>query len=206
MPPSPAQVSRALGDYAYKQVTHFSQEKQQVSCEPETTVLKREDRDDYLILACDGIWDVMTNEDCVEFVRSKVRAGETDLGVVSCTVRAAGVGVERGVCGVLCSRAGFLGERVPQVCEMVCDHCLGLNSRDNMTCLIVQLPGAVEPSAYVHTCLRSCGSQDCKVPRLELRVADEVVNVALPHCRDTVAKYQKEKLARAAKEEGESKA
>ena len=77
------QVSRALGDYAYKQVAHFSQEKQQVSCEPETTVLKREDRDDYLILACDGIWDVMTNEDCVEFVRSKVRAGETDLGVVS---------------------------------------------------------------------------------------------------------------------------
>ena len=78
------QVSRALGDYLYKQVAHFPQEKQQVSCEPETTVFKRDEKDDYLILACDGIWDVMTNEDVVEFVRSRVRAGETDLGVVRC--------------------------------------------------------------------------------------------------------------------------
>lgn len=106
-------VSRALGDYLYKQVASFPQQRQQVSCEPEVTVLKREGKDDYLILACDGIWDVMSNEDCVQFVRQKVKQGETDLGAV---------------------------------CEMICDHCLGLNSRDNMTCMIVQLPGAVLPS------------------------------------------------------------
>ena len=103
-------VSRALGDYLYKQVATFPQERQQVSCEPEVTVLKREAKDDYLILACDGIWDVMTNEDCVQFVRKKVQRGETDLGAI---------------------------------CEAIADHCLGLNSRDNMTCCIVQLPGAV---------------------------------------------------------------
>jgi len=131
-------VSRALGDYLYKQVATFPQERQQVSCEPEVTVLKREAKDDYLILACDGIWDVMTNEDCVQFVRKKVQRGETDLGAI---------------------------------CEAIADHCLGLNSRDNMTCCIVQLPGAVLPSPAV------------------------------------VAKYEKDKLARAAKaKEGESKA
>lgn len=106
-------VSRALGDYLYKQVSTLDQTKQQVSCEPEVTVLKREDKDDYLILACDGIWDVMSNEDCLNFIRAKVKQGETDLGAI---------------------------------CEMICDKCLGLNSRDNMTCCIVQLPGAVLPS------------------------------------------------------------
>ena len=33
------------------------------------TVLERHDDDDLLILCCDGVWDVMTNEDCVEHVR-----------------------------------------------------------------------------------------------------------------------------------------
>ena len=139
--PCVLQVSRALGDYLYKQVATLDATKQQVSCEPEITVLKREEKDDYLILACDGIWDVMTNEDCIAFVRAYVRKGETDLGVVralSCDTLY-----------VLCVGNWLMGVLLRQICEKICDHCLGLNSRDNMTCCIVQLPGAVLPSPYV---------------------------------------------------------
>lgn len=33
---------------------------------------RRQDDDEFLVLACDGIWDVMTNEDLCAFVRSRL--------------------------------------------------------------------------------------------------------------------------------------
>ena len=66
-------VSRALGDYDYKNVEGKGQCEQLVSPEPEISVEQRnEKKDEFLILACDGVWDVMTNEDLVEFVRSRL--------------------------------------------------------------------------------------------------------------------------------------
>lgn len=55
-------VSRALGDYEYKQVEGKGPCEQLVSPEPEITVQNRADNDEFLVLACDGVWDVMTNE------------------------------------------------------------------------------------------------------------------------------------------------
>jgi protein phosphatase 1B len=31
-----------------------------------------EERDEFLVLACDGVWDVMSNEDLCDFVRSRL--------------------------------------------------------------------------------------------------------------------------------------
>ncbi|KAA0203013.1 hypothetical protein HAZT_HAZT006219 [Hyalella azteca] len=62
-------VSRALGDFEYKNVEGKSQCEQLVSPEPELYVERRRDDDEFLVLACDGIWDVMTNEDVCNYVR-----------------------------------------------------------------------------------------------------------------------------------------
>ena len=64
-------VSRALGDYEYKNVEGKSQCEQLVSPEPELYVEKRTDKDEFLVLACDGIWDVMSNDDVCAFIRSR---------------------------------------------------------------------------------------------------------------------------------------
>jgi len=38
-----------------------------VTAFPDITVRKRVDgKDDFILLACDGIWDCLTNEECVE--------------------------------------------------------------------------------------------------------------------------------------------
>ncbi|KAJ8896008.1 hypothetical protein PR048_001349 [Dryococelus australis] len=66
-------VSRALGDYEYKNVEGRGPCEQLVSPEPEVSVMDwDEDRDEFLVLACDGVWDVMTNEDLCSFVRSRL--------------------------------------------------------------------------------------------------------------------------------------
>lgn len=67
-------VSRALGDYEYKNVTGRGQCEQLVSPEPEIVVRERDDdHDEFLILACDGIWDVMTNEDLCQYIHSRLK-------------------------------------------------------------------------------------------------------------------------------------
>ncbi|CAN0484209.1 unnamed protein product, partial [Hapterophycus canaliculatus] len=54
-------VSRALGDFQYKD-DHLPVEECKVSPAPETRSVPRSPKDEFLIVACDGIWDVMSNE------------------------------------------------------------------------------------------------------------------------------------------------
>ncbi|XP_049828194.1 protein phosphatase 1B-like isoform X1 [Schistocerca gregaria] len=66
-------VSRALGDYEYKNVEGRGPCEQLVSPEPEVSaVVRNEEKDEFLVLACDGVWDVMSNEDLCAFVRSRL--------------------------------------------------------------------------------------------------------------------------------------
>jgi len=45
---------------------------QLVSPEPEITVQAREPNDEFLVLACDGIWDVMNNDELCDYVRHQL--------------------------------------------------------------------------------------------------------------------------------------
>ncbi|NXU85610.1 PPM1A phosphatase, partial [Xiphorhynchus elegans] len=66
-------VSRALGDFDYKCVHGKGPTEQLVSPEPEVYEIERSEEDDqFIILACDGIWDVMGNEELCDFVRSRL--------------------------------------------------------------------------------------------------------------------------------------
>jgi protein phosphatase 1B len=66
-------VSRALGDYDYKNDNGLGQCEQLVSPEPEIFCQDRNEEDDFLVLACDGVWDVMTNDDVCQFVHNRLR-------------------------------------------------------------------------------------------------------------------------------------
>lgn len=61
-------VSRALGDFDYKRCTDLKPNEQLVSPEPDITVNEREDTDEFLFLACDGIFDVMSNDDVIKYI------------------------------------------------------------------------------------------------------------------------------------------
>lgn len=62
-------VSRALGDFDYKRSNELKPTEQLVSPEPEITVQDRDQStDEFLLLACDGIFDVMSNDEVVAYV------------------------------------------------------------------------------------------------------------------------------------------
>lgn len=67
-------VSRALGDFEYKNVEGRGPTEQLVSPEPEFFIKERlPDCDEFLVLACDGVWDVMTNEDICDFICARMK-------------------------------------------------------------------------------------------------------------------------------------
>ncbi|XP_010871018.1 protein phosphatase, Mg2+/Mn2+ dependent, 1Na (putative) [Esox lucius] len=66
-------VSRSLGDFDFKEVDWRSQTEQLVSPEPEVYELPRSPTDEFLIVACDGVWDAIGNEELCAFVRSRLR-------------------------------------------------------------------------------------------------------------------------------------
>ncbi|KAM9734209.1 putative protein phosphatase, Mg2+/Mn2+ dependent, 1Na (putative) [Menidia menidia] len=66
-------VSRALGDFDFKEVDWRPQTEQLVSPEPEVYEMERTPEDEFLILACDGVWDAIGNEELCAFVRSRMQ-------------------------------------------------------------------------------------------------------------------------------------
>eukprot|EP01119_Soliformovum_irregulare_P003778 TRINITY_DN14843_c0_g1_i1.p1 TRINITY_DN14843_c0_g1~~TRINITY_DN14843_c0_g1_i1.p1 ORF type:complete len:334 (-),score=68.15 TRINITY_DN14843_c0_g1_i1:42-1043(-) len=70
-------VSRSIGDAAFKDNYGEGPEKQAVSAVPDF-IEETMSPGDFLILACDGLWDVMSNEDAVDYVaRERELEGNT---------------------------------------------------------------------------------------------------------------------------------
>jgi serine/threonine protein phosphatase PrpC len=69
-------LSRALGDFSYKNRDDLPASQQKVSCEPDIRVHERTPGDDLLILACDGLWDVFTSMAGIEYAREILASGE----------------------------------------------------------------------------------------------------------------------------------
>ena len=67
-------LSRAIGDLEYKQSKNLSARDQIVTAYPEIKECKLEAGDEFLVIACDGIWDVLTSQQCVDYVRVRLDA------------------------------------------------------------------------------------------------------------------------------------
>lgn len=99
-------VARALGDFTYKGALSLDARAQKVVCVPEyqrTTAV----RGDFLFLACDGVYDVMSSAAVVAMV-GRLLGGDDEAA-----------------------------SRPDAVVRAVLDHCLAEGSTDNMTALLV---------------------------------------------------------------------
>ena len=86
-----------------------------VTCDPEIMTAARQSNDQFLILACDGIWDCLTSEECVTQTRDAL-ARLSDTQPIS----------------------GLIEEMFDRIIAKDILSSAGVGT-DNMTCVIVNL-------------------------------------------------------------------
>ncbi|KVG37214.1 probable protein phosphatase 2C 22 isoform X1 [Cynara cardunculus var. scolymus] len=64
-------VARAIGDWHMDGLKH--EDGGPLSCEPEFMTTKLTEEDEFLIIGCDGIWDVFMSQNAVDFARRKLQ-------------------------------------------------------------------------------------------------------------------------------------
>lgn len=111
-------LSRAIGDLKYKGQEHLPVEAQIITAEPDVLKHDVHPQDEFFILACDGVWDILSNQEAVDFVRTRIQA----------------------------ERAQDREPQLSKICEQVFDRCIATNPRetrglggDNMTCVVVEV-------------------------------------------------------------------
>uniref|UniRef100_A0A7N5ZYI0 Protein phosphatase 1G n=1 Tax=Anabas testudineus TaxID=64144 RepID=A0A7N5ZYI0_ANATE len=106
-------LSRAIGDHFYKRNKALPPEEQMISAMPDVKVLTLNEDHDFMVIACDGIWNVLSSQEVVDFITERIKPDQSGK------VRA-----------------------LSSIVEELLDHCLAPNTSgdgtgcDNMTCII----------------------------------------------------------------------
>ena len=79
-------LSRAFGDYQYKNQAGISAEQQAVTANPDITTRDRNADDKFIMLACDGIWDCLSNEQCTKRVSELITKHKVSTPGKKCSV------------------------------------------------------------------------------------------------------------------------
>ncbi|KAI8099211.1 phosphatase 2C-like domain-containing protein [Halteromyces radiatus] len=70
-------LSRAIGDFGFKSNTQLPPEKQAVTADPDITEHEMTDLDEFMVLACDGIWDCLRNQEVIDYIRHALTLKKT---------------------------------------------------------------------------------------------------------------------------------
>jgi protein phosphatase 2C family protein 2/3 len=74
-------LSRAIGDFEFKKSADLPPEQQIVTAFPDVEIHEITSDDEFLVVACDGIWDVQSSQAVIEFVRRGIVAKQ-DLAAI----------------------------------------------------------------------------------------------------------------------------
>ncbi|XP_064382077.1 protein phosphatase 1G-like isoform X2 [Halichondria panicea] len=111
-------LSRAIGDHFYKQKESLPLVEQMISPLPDIETAALDEGSEFLILACDGIWNCKTSQEAVDYVRARLTLKRDEE---------------------------ISQQDLITICEALCDECMAKNTDndgtgcDNMTCILVLL-------------------------------------------------------------------
>jgi len=79
-------LTRALGDFEFKKNYSLGPQAQIITANPDVTCHEIAEDDEFFVLACDGIWDCLSSQDVVDFVRYQASKGKelTEIGEMIC--------------------------------------------------------------------------------------------------------------------------
>lgn len=136
-------LSRAIGDHFYKRNKALPPEDQMISAMPDVKILTLNEEHDFMVIACDGIWNVLSSQEVVDFVSERIKPDQN--------------GKTRSLSSIV---------------EELLDHCLAPDTSgdgtgcDNMTCMIVTFRSHPSVQSELDETKKrklQDGSEDCKL-------------------------------------------
>lgn len=107
-------LSRAIGDHFYKRNKALPPEEQMISAMPDVKVLTLNEEHDFMVIACDGIWNVLSSQEVVDFISERIKPDQSGKA-----------------------------RPLSSIVDELLDHCLAPDTSgdgtgcDNMTCIII---------------------------------------------------------------------
>lgn len=65
-------LSRSIGDLRYKQNARLAPEEQIICSTPDIRTFNRQANDEFMVIACDGVWDVLSSQEVVDWIRPQL--------------------------------------------------------------------------------------------------------------------------------------
>lgn len=76
-------LSRAIGDHSYKQNKELDAKEQMITALPDVKTLTIDpSKDQFMVLACDGIWNFMSSQDVCDFILPRLTEGRERLSQI----------------------------------------------------------------------------------------------------------------------------
>ncbi|XP_059057041.1 uncharacterized protein LOC131850720 isoform X2 [Achroia grisella] len=76
-------LSRAIGDHSYKQNKDLGAKEQMITALPDVKTLTIDpEKDQFMVLACDGIWNFMSSQDVCDFIVPRLEEGRERLSQI----------------------------------------------------------------------------------------------------------------------------
>ena len=125
-------LTRAIGDLAFKGDTSLSPEKQVITANPDIDDVDCDlETDDFIIIACDGLWEVMTSQEVVDYVSHGLRA-----------IRGHSGDVVESPSSSTSAPPTCISELIGRMLDLACSDDVGKTEGlggDNFSCIIVDL-------------------------------------------------------------------
>ena len=77
-------LSRSMGDFEYKNRKDLDYKQQMVIVDPEIKKVSRQANDQFIMMACDGIWDCVTSEEGIERMREALSKRKSSEPITGC--------------------------------------------------------------------------------------------------------------------------
>ncbi len=89
-------LSRAIGDFELKNNLKLEMKDQAISNEPEFQTHQLSEQDLFLVLACDGLYDVLSNQQVVDFVYTDILEATGNVNLDDVALKLANHAIEQG--------------------------------------------------------------------------------------------------------------
>uniref|UniRef100_A0A5S6QIQ7 protein-serine/threonine phosphatase n=1 Tax=Trichuris muris TaxID=70415 RepID=A0A5S6QIQ7_TRIMR len=76
-------LSRAIGDHFYKSNEGLPVKDQMISALPDIKIHELEKGDEFLVIACDGIWNSMSSQEVIDFISQRVKEGKEEVDIAA---------------------------------------------------------------------------------------------------------------------------